>query len=307
MQLVVIGSSNMDLVVKLKRLPRPGETVTGGQFFEKHGGKGANQAVAAARAGANVIFISCLGDDDFGKEMTRSFQQEGIDVSMIQTDDVSATGTALIMVDENGENSIAVAPGANHKLRSDPIKAEFHNGDGLIVLLQGEIQAEALVDIIGFMHSIQARIVVNLAPMVTLPLECLNKVGVLIVNEVEANDLMSIYAFDNNQSSVMESLNTNLKPTVIVTHGRHGVKYMENDVVKDQPAFEVTPIDTTAAGDVFCGALCSRLVMGESLSHAIRYGAAAAALATTVVGAQDSCPHKETIDQFLKANQRKLV
>ena len=278
----VVGSVNLDLVATTHRLPAPGETVSGTSYAEHAGGKGLNQAVAAARSGASVALIGAVGTDDAGRRLRALAESEGIDVSMVAIVE-SPTGRALITVDERAENSIVVVPGANAFVRVAGVL------DAHIVIAQLEIPIDTVIDAFRSARSHGGRTILNPAPAQPLPDELLEICDVVIPNE---HELALVGGADT-------LINRGVR-AVVTTRGAAGV-----DVVQvfdgtarkwTQAAFPVTPVDTTGAGDGFCGALAARLAVGDDLTSAVRYAAAAGALTTTTAGAVDSLPHAAAID-----------
>jgi len=283
----VVGSVNLDLVATTHRLPGPGETVTGTGYAEHAGGKGLNQSVAAARSGASVALIAAVGDDDAGRQLRAVAEAEGIDVSAIDVVD-APTGRALITVDAHAENSIVVVPGANAFVRGDAaIEAR-------IAIAQLEIPIGTVIAAFRSARRRGGRTILNPAPAQRLPDELLDLCDVVIPNE---HELARIGGSDTLFARGVSA--------VITTMGAAGVTVSEMvDGVSEtwiQPAFEVTPIDTTGAGDAFCGALAARLAAGDGLREAVRYAAAAGALATTTAGAVRSLPCAPDIERLLEA------
>lgn len=300
--IIVIGSSNMDLIMQVARLPRPGETVTGGVFSRAFGGKGANQAVGAARAGGTVGFISCLGDDAFAADMLANFQRDGIDTRFVFQEENIATGTALITVDSQGENCITVAPGANHRLlprHLDQSEDTLRRAD--LIVLQCEIHPDTLNYAIDKAAALGKRILLNLAPAQPLADEYLRKLHLLVVNETEAAMLSGrpVDSLEDAQKAA-ESLLPKVGDGVIVTLGTQGSYVAVENMRELIPAFKVKAVDTTAAGDVYCGSLATALVEGQSIAQAVRFASAAAALAVTRLGAQPSAPTRAEIEEFMR-------
>jgi ribokinase len=299
-RVVVIGSANTDMTVRVPRIPASGETVLGGGFQMSGGGKGANQAVAAARAGGRVLFVAALGDDDFGSRALESFQRERIDVRFVRR--VAApSGVALIFVDDRGENCIAVAPGANHVLRPGdvgPVAAALEAED--VVLLQLEIPIETVEAAARAAAARQARVILNPAPARALSDTLLSSVSLLTPNEVEIAQLTGVAVGDepslNTAAAVLRARGVR---DVVVTLGARGAYASGDGRSGLVPAFAVAAVDTTAAGDVFNGALAVALVEGRALDEAIEFAGAAAALSVTRPGAQASAPRREEIDLFL--------
>lgn len=302
-RVVVVGSYNTDMVVKTSRIPRPGETVINGSFTSGHGGKGANQAVAAARAGAQVTFVGNVGTDSLGDEAVTSLLAEGIDTSfMFRTPD-HATGTAWIIVDDRGENSIVVASGANSALTpADVTRARDAITAADIVLLQLECPVPAVRAAIEIAADAGVHVILNPAPACMLDADMLRRVTYLTPNEVEAEMLTGIAVDDELQLDAAASvLLERGVGTVLVTLGARGV-YIASAAGRDTvPSFPVRPIDTTAAGDVFNGVLAAYLSKGRTLHDAVLAANAAGALCVTRPGAQRSVPTLTEIHSFLES------
>lgn len=281
----VLGSANMDLVVTVDRAPQLGETVTGGGFRTVPGGKGANQALSAARAGGAVRFAGAVGNDAYGAQIRTMLAGAGVDVSALETTTVP-TGTAHITVDASGANSIVVVPGANGTVRalSDVHRAAIAAAD--VLLLQLELPMAAVVEAARFARSRRVPVVLTPGPAVPLPGELLDAVDLLVPNEREAATL-------------------NLSPAehrdLLVTLGAAGVRYERVGAAPLAiPAFEVTAVDTTAAGDTFVGAFAVARGEGPDLASALWWASAAAALSVQRLGASASMPHRAEIDAFLR-------
>ncbi|MCI0493739.1 ribokinase [candidate division KSB1 bacterium] len=301
-KIVVIGSSNTDMVVKSSRIPQPGETVLGGKFILAAGGKGANQAVAAARLGGDVLFITRLGKDIFGEQSLENFKRDQIDTSGITRDPEHPSGVALIMVDENGENSISVAPGANMQLLPEHVeKLSARIIDSQIILMQLEIPL-AVVETaarLGKMHD--KTIILNPAPASMLPPDLLANVSILTPNRTEA-ELLSGMAIKDEKSAIMAAQNIRKMgiQSVILTMGSQGALVVHQDQAVMIPAFPIKPVDTTAAGDAFNGALAVALAQQKTLFEAVRFANAVAALAASKMGAQPSLPYRNEVEIFLQ-------
>lgn len=307
--LVVVGSLNMDLVVKVPHAPQPGETVLGSNYALYPGGKGANQAVAAARAGSDPVqMVGCVGSDAFGAQLRAAIQASGVGDQALQT--VSGpSGMALITVvaagDQQGQNTIVVSPGANAQL--DPQRwqswatPDLWGAAGLL-LLQLEIPLPTVVDVISRAHQAGIPVMLNPAPCLPLDPSVLRQVSYLVLNQTEAASLSQSQIRDI-PTAQQAALNLQQQgiPSVILTLGGSGVVWADPEGIYHQPAFAVEVVDTTAAGDCFCGVLGSVLLAGGSLAAGIRFGAAAAALAVTRVGAQPSLPWRQEIERFLAA------
>jgi len=295
MKVLVIGSSNTDMVVKTKEFPQPGETVLGGTFIMAPGGKGANQAVAAARLGANVRLVTKLGNDIFGKEASDGFMRENLDINFISQTDHFASGIAMITVNEKGENEIVVASGANMDLKPLDLPDEIFN-DVRFVLLQLEIPLDTVKFIIDKCAAANLKIILNPAPAVKLDEGLLKHVYLITPNETETKILTGI--LPNTQESLREAaeyLRQQGVENVIITIGKNGV-YLKNENF-DQiiPAVRVEPVDTTAAGDVFNGAVVAALASGKDWISACEYACKAAAISVTRMGAQTSAPYHHEI------------
>lgn len=299
--IVVIGSANTDMVVKVPRIPGPGETILGGRFVMAAGGKGANQAVAAARLGARVTFVGRLGRDMFGQQTEENLRREGIDTTHLVWDAETPSGVALIMVSEDGENSIAVAPGANGALTpGDVERAERAIAGANVVLLQLEVPLDAVQRAVELAARHGVRTILNPAPASPVPDDLLRSVDVLTPNEHEARLLSGSEAgeVDGAEAAAQALLARGVR-AVAMTLGRRGALVADAGTMELVPSFKVTPVDTTGAGDAFNGALAFMWGQGHPLVEAVRYANAVAALATTVMGAQPSMPTAEQVAAFL--------
>ena len=301
-KIVVIGSSNTDMIIKVHRLPVPGETVLGGEFSTAQGGKGANQAVAAARAGGDVVFIARVGDDIYGSEALEGFVKDNIDVSFVVRDENHPSGAASIMIDDEGENIIAVASGANACLsESDILKAEGAIINSGVVLMQLETPIDTVkaASVLAASHNITT--ILNPAPAMELSSEILKNVSILTPNESEAELLSGIkIASEEDACKAAEILSSKGVETVLITMGARGVFVFSGDYVGLVGGFDIKAVDTTGAGDVFNGALAAGLSEGMSLEQACTFANGAAALSVTKLGAQPSIPIRREIDSFLK-------
>jgi len=300
-RIVVVGSSNTDMIVKLPHLPKPGETVSGGAFSTAAGGKGANQAVAAARAGADVGLVARVGDDSFGEQAIAGFVGDGIDVRHVTRHPAAPSGVALIFVDDAGENCIAVAPGANAELTPEDVEAaeELITGaDGVVMQLETPIEAIERAAALAREHGV--RVILNPAPARPLSDEILRNVSILTPNESEAELLTGIQVEDDaGAEAAARALVARGVGTVILTLGSRGAFVFESESGELVPSFEVQAVDTTAAGDVFNGSLAVGLAEGMPLAKAVRFANAAAALSVTRLGAQPSAPTRPEIESFL--------
>lgn len=298
---LVVGSSNTDMIIKLDRIPKPGETIIGGEFTTAAGGKGANQAVGAARAGGEVTFIARVGRDMFGDKAVAGFVADRIRTNFIVRDSKSPSGVALIFVDAKGENSIAVASGANGQLTpADVLKAKnAFTTDGILVL-QLETPLRTVQAAAERAVASRMRVILNPAPAQALPNKLLRQLYLLTPNESEAELLTGITVKDEKSARrAAAALRQRGVRNVIVTLGARGALVDGADGAGFIPAFKVKPVDSTAAGDVFNGALAVGLAEGKSLLEAARFGAAAAAISVTRLGAQTSAPTRKEIDRLL--------
>ncbi len=300
-RIVVVGSSNTDMILQLERVPRPGETLLGGDFTMAAGGKGANQAVAAARAAGDVSFVARVGKDIFGDLAIKGFHQDNINLDHLTVDDTLASGTALIFVAQNGENCIGVASGANGRLSpTDVERAREQIARADILLLQLETPLETVAAAIHIAKEHGVRVILNPAPAQHLPREILANVSILTPNEHEAKLLTGI-TIENDESALQAAQALLLQgvETVIMTLGSRGALIASSTVTAMIPGFQVKAVDTTAAGDTFNGALAVALAEGMSLINAVEFANAAAAISVTALGAQPSTPTRAAIDDFL--------
>jgi len=296
-KIVVIGSSNTDMVVQSDHLPVPGETVLGGEFFMNPGGKGANQAVAASRFGGDVVFISRLGNDIFGEKYGDILKKEKISTKHVYKDPDAASGVALITVDSKGENAIVVAPGANSRLdRGDIDKAEKAFKEAEFLLLQLEIPLDTVIYAAQKASKSGKKVVLNPAPAQELPEELLKSLYIITPNETEAEMLSGIQVNDiDSARSAAWAIRKRGVDVVIITMGSRGAYIYSDEVEMHVPATEVTAKDTTAAGDVFNGALVVALAEQLPLSEAVQLANNAASLSVTKLGAQASAPYREEV------------
>ena len=301
-KIVVVGSSNTDMVVKMDRIPKPGETRLGGEFMTSAGGKGANQAVAAARAGASVTFVARVGRDGFGEQAVGGFLKEGIRTEYIVRDKASPSGVALIFVGADSDNSIAVASGANGKLSPADVrkaKPALAGAGALLVQLETPLQTvRAAIELAG---KAGVPVILNPAPAQPLSDDLLQMVSVLTPNESEAELLtgLLIRSRKDAQKAAGLLLARGVK-TVVITLGSRGALLADREQMRFVPGFRVRAVDATAAGDTFNGALAVALAEGKSGIEAIRFAHAAAALSVTRPGAQTSAPTRREIETFLR-------
>ena len=297
-RVLVIGSSNIDFIMKVAHLPAVGETVTDGLFMQTFGGKGANQAVAAARAGGAVTFVTCLGHDVYAPTMKANFAADGIDVGRILDDPSQSSGTALVMIDERGRNYLTVAPGSNNTLgpaHIDALESEIADAD--VIVQQMEIPAPTNARVLELAARHGRTVVFNYAPTRGVPLAVGAAMGVLVVNENEAAELLGRQSVTQATAADAAAALQAMGPaTVVVTLGEHGAIAVDARGATAVAGLTVAAVDTTAAGDTFCGALAVGIGEGRPMAEALRFANAAAALATTVMGAQPSVPRRADID-----------
>ncbi len=306
--ILVIGSLNADLVVRAPRFPAPGETIRGEDLVTVPGGKGANQAVAAARLGADVAMIGRVGADSFGASLVENLKQNHVDATHVTRDISAATGTAVIVVDSHGQNSIVLSPGANAKVKpADVEPASFSDPSAdsgqrvKLLLLQLEIPVETVIHAARLAKQNGVRVLLNPAPARQLPDELLSNSDYLLPNETELS-LLTHQAVSDMASveTAARSLVTRGAKNVIVTLGANGALIVSKDAIKHIPSFKVNVVDTTAAGDAFIGGFAVALLNGKSLEDAVQYACACGALAVTKFGAQPSLPTKQEVEEFLK-------
>ena len=301
-RVVVVGSSSIDMIVQVERIPGIGETVIGGKFNSAGGGKGANQAVTAARAGAKVVFVGRIGRDNFGKAVAKGLKGAGIDVTHLTPDEKEPTAVAFIFVGSGGENSIAVASGANLRLNpKDVAKARSAFTPGRILLVQLETPLPSVSAAAALAHRSGMSVILNPAPARALPDSLLRKVDVITPNEHEAETLTGIRVDGEAAASrAADRLHARGVKTVIITLGARGAYVSGKGVRMLVPAFKAKAVDTTAAGDVFSGAFAVAVAEGRALLDAVRFGQAAAAISVTRLGAQPSVPARPEIERLLK-------
>lgn len=295
-KIIIIGSSNMDITARVKSLPRPGETIGGGRLSQAGGGKGANQAIAAARLGADVTFVTCVGDDDSGKWMTRNFAADGMDISKVKIS-ASPTGTALIFVDDNAENCIAVAPGANDDLLPEDVEAAKDCiAQSAYMLLQLETPMPTVCKAVELAAQAGVKVVLNPAPMTALPEEIFSKLFIISPNETEAEALTGIHIENEADArKAADALMAKGVANVIVTMGSAGSLVCTPESTEFVKAQKVKAVDTTAAGDVYNGALVTALAEGKTIVEAAAFATKASGIAVTRMGAQTSAPYRKEI------------
>ncbi|WP_112290843.1 ribokinase [Rahnella sp. AN3-3W3] len=300
-KLVVLGSINADHILNINHFPQPGETVIGKQYTIAFGGKGANQAVAAGRSGADISFIACVGDDDIGERVRKQLASDHIDTQPIEAIKDTTTGVALIFVNAEGENVIGIDAGANKAVTPeylDRYKQQVIGASALLMQLESPL--ETVIAAAKIAKDNGTQVILNPAPACELPDELLARVDMITPNETEAEKLTGIKV-DNNEDAAWaaKALHDKGIATVIITLGSKGVWLSQNGEGKLVAGFRVKAVDTIAAGDTFNGALVTALLEGKPMDSAVRFAHAAAAIAVTRPGAQPSVPWRKEIDDFL--------
>ena len=308
-KILIIGSSNIDYMVNMDRFPVAGETLEAYNFMQSMGGKGANQAISAFRLGGDVLFVTSLGKDINGKNALDYYKREGLEVLPTLVDD-TPTGSAMIWVNSSGENCIVINAGSNKKLTPEVIQdadidSAIKNSD--IILLQMEIPYSTVKKICNKAASLNKTVILNVAPATELDPEIIQTIDFLIVNTVEAEMISGIKYDSNNIAPIMDKLLSLGAKTVILTLGKEGSVIKNNEIYKHIPAFEVKAIDTTGAGDTFCGAFAAELSKGHNWEKALEFATAASAICVTKMGAQLSIPTEEEVINFMKNNNLKLI
>lgn len=298
-KIVVIGSCNTDMVINMERLPLPGETLLGGKFFMNPGGKGANQAVAAARLGGKVLFIAKVGNDPFGVRAVDQYKAEGINTKHVLVDKEHPSGVALILVDAHGENSIAVASGANaHLMPQDIDNARGAIEDGDILLMQLETPLETVEHAALLAKQLGKKGILNPAPAHPLPESLLRNLYMLIANETEAEFISGTKISDmDSVARAADIICGKGVENVVITLGSKGAFVKERGAYHQVQGLKVKAVDATAAGDTFCGALCVALAEGRSITEAVEFANRAAAITVTRMGAQSSLPYRREVER----------
>lgn len=303
-KLIVLGSINADHVVYTKRFPQPGETIFGNKYQIAYGGKGANQAVAAARLGANVDFIGCIGDDSIGHEMKKAFEEDKINTQHIFKIPQEMTGVAMIQVTDDAENNIIICAGANDSLTPEKVaNCKSTIEKATFLLMQLETPVETVLEASNIAYNAGVKVILNPAPAAGLPDELLKNLYMITPNETEAELLTGIKVNDEESASkaAKEFHQKGIK-SVLITLGSKGVYVSTPEIQKIIKGFKVEAKDTTAAGDTFNAGLLTALMENKPLEEAVMFAHAAAALAVTKVGAQSSIPYREEVNQFLQSH-----
>lgn len=300
-KLVVLGSINADHILNIEQFPQPGETVIGKQYTVAFGGKGANQAVAAGRAGADISFIACVGEDDIGERVRKQLASDHIDTSPVEAISGTTTGVALIFVNAEGENVIGIDAGANKAVTPEYLNRYQQNIiEASALLMQLESPLETVIAAAKLAKQHNTQVILNPAPACDLPAELLSLVDIITPNETEAERLTGVQVNNNDDAArAAKVLHEKGIDTVIITLGSKGVWLSQKGEGKQIVGFRVKAIDTIAAGDTFNGALVTSLLEGKSMESAVRFAHAAAAIAVTRPGAQPSVPWRHEIDDFL--------
>ncbi len=298
-RIVVIGSCNTDMVINMERLPLPGETLLGGKFFMNPGGKGANQAVAAARLGGKVTFIAKVGNDPFGIRSIDQYKAEGIGTKHVLIDKEQPSGVALILVDAHGENSIAVASGANaHLMPEDIDRAQKAVEEGDILLMQLETPMATVEHAALMAKQAGRKVILNPAPAHSLPESLLQSLYMLIANETEAEYISGTQITDmDSVARAADIICHKGVENVVITLGSKGAFIKERGAYHQVPALKVKAVDATAAGDTFCGAVCVALAEGKGITEAVKFACRAAAVTVTRMGAQSSLPYRKEVEE----------
>ena len=301
--IVVVGSLNMDLVVRVPHMPIPGETVLGNDFQNIPGGKGANQAVGAARMGARVTMIGKVGNDEFGKALTKNLANEGVDISHISVDEKEATGIAMITLDQNGQNSIVVASGANMALKPEDIRTAWKKISDIDVLVMPlEVSLECVEEAVRLATESSVKVILNPAPAQKLSDDLLKKVDVLVPNESETSLLtgLAVESIEDAKIAAKSLLEKGIGAIVLTLGSRGALLISENQPAIISTPYKVNVVDTTAAGDSFVAALSVGIVEGLPLENALRQATAAGALAVTKMGAQPCMPTKKEVNELME-------
>ena len=299
-KIVILGSCNTDLVIKVRHFPLPGETIIGSDFMTNQGGKGANQAVSVARMGGQALFIAKVGNDSFGKNSIAAMNEEGIDTRFCFVTDKAPTGVAMIDVDDKGENCIIVASGANALLSIEDVElARKEIESASILLMQLETPIPTLMYAAEMAHEAGVTVVLNPAPFPkdALPKEFLKNVDIITPNETEAEAMSGVHVSDETAAlQAIEAIQKLGVSKVVITAGSAGAYTVVNGKAVCVPTYKTKVVDTTAAGDTFCGALCVSLSEEKDITSSIAFANKAASISVTRMGAWRSIPHREELN-----------
>lgn len=301
-KIIVVGSSNIDMTAMVDSLPRPGETIGGAKFIQANGGKGANQAVAAARLGGDVMFATCVGNDLNGKALKEIFAADGINTKNHKLTDEAPTGTALIMVDKYAENCIAVAPGANGCLKPEDMDAmEEDFAQAEILLVQLEVPMPTVCRAIELAEKHGLKVILNPAPVASIPEYIFPKLYLITPNETEAQKLtgVRVNTADDAVGAAKVFFDKGVKNVIITMGGSGSIICKDNGDVVYVPTRKVNAVDTTAAGDVYNGGIATALSEGKKLEEAAKFASVAASISVTRLGAQNSVPTREEVDKII--------
>lgn len=301
-QILVAGAINTDLVANVERAPEAGETVTGRSFSVHSGGKGANQAVAVSRSGADAMMLGGVGKDDFGSKRIADLNEDSVNTTWVAALDDAESGVALITVESSGENRICYVPGATMQVSTAHVEAAVQSVSSPMILAANELPINCLEYIFGWAQQNNAPVVFNVAPYSDNAAVLLPLVDVLIVNRGEAEALQGAEANQKSPEQLAEGIRAMGVSSIVITLGKHGVFTMQDDQSFHEQALPVDVVDTTGAGDTFCGAFAARLVEGIEFREAIRYANAAGAWATTMPGAQSSIPMRHDVERLMAGN-----
>ena len=301
-KIVVVGSSNTDIVIKSDHIPEPGETILGGTFFMNPGGKGANQAVAVSRLGGDVVFVTKTGNDLFGRQSVGHYANEGINTEYIVSDPKNPSGVALIMVDSKGENSIAVASGANGSLSiKDVSAAEKEIENAAIALMQMEIPMDVIEYVARIAYKKGVKVILNPAPAAPLSDMLLSCLYMITPNRSEAEMISGVKVTDWESARLAaDVISKKGVNNVVITLGSLGAMIKEGEKYHNVPAEKVQAVDTTGAGDVFNGSICVALAEGKSVLDAVKFASVAASIAVTRMGAQSAIPYRRELDDAMR-------